>query len=342
MHDILEDWKQIGPAGKDHDNALWRELNGYRQAFFAARKAFFDRRKEEFEERDRERAENRSAKEALVDRASRVSLSGEWKDGSEEMHNLLEEWKQIGPAGKDSDNALWRQLNGYRQAFFSARTAFFERRDRGRAESKSRKQNIIAEARSISFSPSNWHAVHEQLQDLKEEWKQAGRAGKDDDDTLWNEFSKIRERFYQNWDSYKKQERAAKGNAAYKFGESPEEKRSMKRTLRGFSNLSDGYNRFLDKLDKPMAPSDRKRDRQTYSAAMEIGRDKAGKIITKAEVGHQGYVHTTHNSEGYGKTTGHASGDLHHHGTHSKGPGTHHHTDGGSKPSGPNIGKIIK
>ncbi|MBX7136013.1 MAG: DUF349 domain-containing protein [Fimbriimonadaceae bacterium] len=62
-----------------------------------------------------------------------------------------------------------------------------------------RKQELIDEAREIvdSIDESNdWRAAAERMQELFDEWKSLGTAGREDDDELWSDFQDVRQEFF--------------------------------------------------------------------------------------------------------------------------------------------------
>lgn len=123
--ELMDRWKAIGSAGRDHDDALWAK-------FQAKRQRFFDRRTRHFEQQEQARDANRDAKERLIRQAESLSSSTDWKGTGDELRDLMDQWKSIGPAGRDYDDSLWQRFQSARQEFYDNRTAYFEERDRSR------------------------------------------------------------------------------------------------------------------------------------------------------------------------------------------------------------------
>lgn len=141
---------------------------------------------------DRER--NTEQKRILISKAQELQNSEDWKGTAAQMKELMNAWKEIGNAGPVND-LLWSEFQGARQTFFDRQRRHYEEADLLRKQSKSKKQEIIAQARSAAFSSTDWKGTHEVLEEMLSRWKQAGSAGREDD-SLWSEFQSIRNDFY--------------------------------------------------------------------------------------------------------------------------------------------------
>ena len=109
---LLEEWKKTARAGKEVDDALWAE-------FSKARKSFFDAREKYYKQLDAEFKKRAEAKEALVEEAKALVEENKFsKEVTEKIKGLREQWKAIGSAGKQREDAIWEQFNGYINQYF--------------------------------------------------------------------------------------------------------------------------------------------------------------------------------------------------------------------------------
>ncbi|MEA2584210.1 MAG: hypothetical protein QOF33_2295 [Thermomicrobiales bacterium] len=182
MRGLFERWKEIGSAGHDAEDALW-------QRFQAARDAFSQRRNEWFEGRQKEWAANREKKEALCIRAEELSESTEWRQTADAMRGLMAEWKTVGSAGRESDDALWSRFRGAQQVFFDRRSATYD-------ENRRRKEELCAKAEELRES-TDWRETADALKGLQAGWKDVGPVGNRDlEDQLWNRFRGATQAFF--------------------------------------------------------------------------------------------------------------------------------------------------
>lgn len=160
-NDLMEEWKKTGSAG-DQSNALWNRFSGAKTAFFNAKKAHANEYKNMLEENFRK-------KKALIDRAEILKNSNNWKDATEELNRLFDEWKEIGHAGKEHKEHLWEQ-------FISARKHFFRRKDEDRErrrlvfEKHREVENIQVRQRLLNMEAENAEDQR-QIDELRENLK---------------------------------------------------------------------------------------------------------------------------------------------------------------------------
>ncbi len=204
MEELMGAWKQAGSAGREEDEALW-------QRFHAARSTFFARRGEHYSELKHTRAASREAKESVIARAEVLATSSEWKATGEAFNELMEEWKQAGSAGREHDEELWQRFSAARQQFFSRRSEHFGELKRIHAAAREAKESIIARAEELATS-TEWRETGDAYAALMDEWKQAGSAGRDHDEELWQRFRGARQQFYDRREAAFAEQRQRRGD----------------------------------------------------------------------------------------------------------------------------------
>ena len=157
------------------------------------------------------------AKEKLISRAEQLATTTDWKKGGEEFKSLLTEWKAVGRGEKSADAAQWERFKAAREKFNSARSAYFEKRQREWASNKAAKERIVSQAESLAGS-SDLRSASEQMRRLgEEEWKQVGPCEKGDNDRLWARFNQARTRLRdRKQQDFEKRQREWASNKAAK------------------------------------------------------------------------------------------------------------------------------
>jgi hypothetical protein len=146
--------------------------------------------------RERDRAESTARKQALAEEAEEIATSStQWKAAGDRLRAILDEWKTIRGVDRKTDDTLWKRFSKARESFNRRRGAHFAELDKQRASAKERKNELIAEAESLSDS-TDWGATAARYKELMAEWKAAGRAPKDIDDSLWERFRGAQEKFF--------------------------------------------------------------------------------------------------------------------------------------------------
>jgi uncharacterized coiled-coil protein SlyX len=147
--------------------------------------------------RDHARTEARSIKEAIVAEAEQIAAEAtHWKNSSERLRQLLEEWKAAPRADRAVETALWKRLSAARNQFNKRRKAYFAELTGERDEAKVRKEQLCVEAEAIADS-TDWSATAAAFRELMRSWKAAGRASRADEDELWGRFKTAQDKFFR-------------------------------------------------------------------------------------------------------------------------------------------------
>jgi hypothetical protein len=149
-------------------------------------------------EKEHARADAVARKEALVVEAEQIGAEAtHWKHSGDRLRAILEEWKTIKGVDRKTDEQLWRRFSKAREAFNRRRGSHFAELDRQRAAAKTRKQELVEEAESLTES-TDWGPTAARYKQLMADWKAAGRAPKDTDDALWQRFRAAQDRFFKH------------------------------------------------------------------------------------------------------------------------------------------------
>lgn len=146
--------------------------------------------------REQARADAIAAKEALVAEAEKIAESAtSWKASGDRLRAIVDEWRQIKGIDRKTDDALWKRFAAARDAFGRRRGQHFAQLDAERSTVKDVKERLIARAEELSTS-SDWKETTAAMRDLMNEWKAAGRAGRDVEDALWTRFRAAQDAFF--------------------------------------------------------------------------------------------------------------------------------------------------
>jgi hypothetical protein len=134
-------------------------------------------------------------KRGLVEEAQRLSASTEWRATGDRYRAIVEEWKAIRGVDRKTDSELWEQFSAARREFDKHRRSHFAELDKQRSKSAEQKEQLATEAEKLADS-DDWASTARRFRDLMTEWKSAGRAGRETDDSLWARFKTAQDRFF--------------------------------------------------------------------------------------------------------------------------------------------------
>lgn len=149
-----------------------------------------------------------AARTAIVEAAERIASTEpakiQWKPAGEELRVLLDQWKTAQRSGprldRPSEEALWKRFSHARTTFDRERRHFFAELEKQNAGAKASKAALVAEAERLSTS-TEWGATAGAYRDLMDQWKNAGRANRKDDDMLWSRFRRAQDAFFSARDA---------------------------------------------------------------------------------------------------------------------------------------------
>lgn len=122
--------------------------------------------------------------------AAQDFAKAQWKQVGATLDELFERWKkhqQDGPRlPKGESTELWKRFRAARATIETHRKAFFAELDSTHKEVRGRKQELVERAEALAGKGAEGISAYRALLD---DWKQAGRAGKKADDTLWARFT---------------------------------------------------------------------------------------------------------------------------------------------------------
>ncbi len=191
---IVEEWKLIKGVDRKTDEALWKR-------FSAARDEFGRRRGAHFAALDTERVTAKATKEKLVERATELAASSDWKETAAAMKDLMAEWKAAPRTTKDVEDALWTRFRAAQDSFFERRSGTFAERDAEQVANQKLKEAIIAEAAALDLGDVK--SAQSTLRHLQDRFDAVGHVPRDAmrrlDDQMRAAEQRIREATDAGW-----------------------------------------------------------------------------------------------------------------------------------------------
>lgn len=188
---LMEEWKRIYHWHTPLEKELWERFRTAKSRFY--------------EQRNEERQKCANIKKDIIAQAQGLASSNDFKVAGQGFKDLMEKWKQAGSAGKDADEPLWKEFNGIRQAFYDRKKAHYEELNRQRANAAAQKTRILQEATAIANSCDYSQENTNRMKNLDAEWKNAGSAGRENEEQLWNLFQQAKTSFWEGKRRYAEQ-----------------------------------------------------------------------------------------------------------------------------------------
>lgn len=185
IKDLESEFYNVGSCGHADNISLKEE-------FKMSKEAFFNRRRECQEQRFRS---TWMQKEAIISRAQNLLNFSDSNTARDEMNQLFSEWKRLPRTIKDKDDELWERFNATRMEFREKQTREYERRKAQQQDAKIKKEFIVSRAESLMYA-TDFKSAKDEMKSLMEQWKMSPRASRQDEDSLWQRFSRARETLF--------------------------------------------------------------------------------------------------------------------------------------------------
>lgn len=183
LSEIFNVWKTVGPASKKDNEEIWQRFRGAMDTFFAKKKAFFASLK------DRQ-TENLERKTQLCIEAEALMESTEWKNATEQMKKLQEEWKTIGPVPKRHTDKIWKRFRAACDTFFNRKNEHFSGRRTEEEANLAAKKALIEEIKAFEIGP-NRNENMDAIKAFQKRWIEIGYVPMKHKDAINKEYREL-------------------------------------------------------------------------------------------------------------------------------------------------------
>lgn len=193
LDELLHQWKQIGRTSPRDAESLWERFAQVRSQLHKRWNDFKKKREEEWRH-------NLEKKLQLIEQAERLLNPDNWKAATAEMLKLQEQWKSIGPVGKEKSEEIWKKFRDVQDRFFEARRAFLDEIPKTYQKNKEAKEALINTIENFEVPEGySFKDALSQVKAFRQEFQSIGHVALEDKKTLEERFDKAIERFLQRF-----------------------------------------------------------------------------------------------------------------------------------------------
>ncbi|MEJ2585034.1 MAG: DUF349 domain-containing protein [Robiginitalea sp.] len=200
--ELQERWKQAGPVPRAHYNDVWRTYQHHVEIFYD----FLSLNREL---RDLDFKYNLEEKEKLCQRAEALLEEEDVNKAFRELQVLHKIWKEeIGPVSKEQREPIWERFSEATKKMHQRRQEYFQKQDERYQVNLEAKLKIIAQIEALGENVANRHrAIQKQIREvesLREQFFQAGKVPRKDNESTWAAFKKAVRTFNRNKNAFYK------------------------------------------------------------------------------------------------------------------------------------------
>jgi len=202
LKEIQQEWKAIGEVPSSQNRTLWANYN-------ALLDRFYDNRSIYFELKELDRKKNLESKVSLAEKAEQLVEEPDIKKATQELDELHEEYKHIGPVPRDEQEALWQRFKAASDKIHDRRRADIEAFKEQLKINLVEKQKLVEQVKVFSSFESDsikeWNKKTKELQQLQKQWDAVGSMPRSQAKEVNREFwSNFKEFFAHKGDFFKR------------------------------------------------------------------------------------------------------------------------------------------
>lgn len=180
---LQEEWRTIGWARKKDNEEVWQEFRGLCDLFFSKRNAFMDTKRAG-------NKVNKEKKEALIEKAKELQNSEDWKNATEALKKLQEEWKAVGSADPRDEQKLWQRFRSTCDHFFARKKENFAKVVGEQAQNLALKEDMLRELEALEIT-GNKGADLAALKAFGERWHAVGFVPKENVKQVMDKYNQL-------------------------------------------------------------------------------------------------------------------------------------------------------
>ena len=186
-------WKKAGNLPQREENEMW-------DLFKAATDAFNEKKSENIDQLREQEDENLEKKLELISKAEEFKDTEDFDKGHQQMQNLMNEWKKIGPVPRKKSSKIWKKFKGAMDEFYEKRRESFKEQRQDQKENLAKKQEILTKLEELGKHEDPALAV-EEAKKLQQEFKDAGHVPIKMKNKIWKQYREACDVIYERYRS---------------------------------------------------------------------------------------------------------------------------------------------
>ena len=166
LSEIFGVWKTVGLASKKDNEEIWARFKAAMDAFFQKKKEFFASMKDK-------QTENLERKTQLCIEAEALMESTDWKNATEQLKKIQEEWKTIGPVPKRHTDKIWKRFRAACDTFFNRKNEHFSGRRTEEEANLAAKKALLEEIKAFQLG-ANRNENMDAIKAFQKRWIEIG------------------------------------------------------------------------------------------------------------------------------------------------------------------------
>ena len=157
VNELFNIWKTVGTVPKENNEEIWNRFKSSMNTFYANKKVFYHALKEE-------QINNYNLKLDICAEAEALKDNTDWKNTTNRIIKLQQNWKEIGPVPRKSSDIIWKRFRAACDVFFNNKSDYFKNIEVHESNNLNEKREIIKKVKELEFGDNK----NENLKIIKE------------------------------------------------------------------------------------------------------------------------------------------------------------------------------
>ena len=179
MENLQARWKSIGFASRKDNQKIYERFRAACDKFYNSKRDFYAKFKDVMQE-------NLKKKEDLCEQAEKIKDSEDWKKATDQLINLQNVWKTIGPVARKQSDAVWKRFRAACDEFFARKAKHFGDEGEKFEVNLTAKKAVIEEIKA--YQPKGGDADKEALNEFISQWNGIGFVPFKEKESLQKEY----------------------------------------------------------------------------------------------------------------------------------------------------------
>ncbi|MBI3509978.1 MAG: DUF349 domain-containing protein [Bacteroidetes bacterium] len=194
LHELHENWREIGPAAKELNDQLWEKFKSASDKVHARRDTLLLESKAKHEENLKTKISLCEKMDAEAEK--NYSSHKEWSNANDKTDALFEEWRKIGHVPKEDEGKTWKRFKEARLKFFRNRENYYGKLREEFKVNLVKKTALCEKAEALKTS-TDWKNTATQFKKLQDEWKNTGPVSRKVSEKIWQRFKSAADAFFE-------------------------------------------------------------------------------------------------------------------------------------------------
>ena len=181
MENLQSQWKNVGFAAKKENQKIYDRFREACDKFYNSKREYYANFKNVMQD-------NLKLKEQLCEKAEALMESEDWKKATDQLIQLQEQWKEIGPVARKQSDAVWKRFRAACDHFFDNKSKHFDKVDEQYSGNLALKLALIEEVKAYKVGDTRDDDINA-MREFQNRWNAIGYVPFKEKEKVQKEFN---------------------------------------------------------------------------------------------------------------------------------------------------------